>query len=361
MWSGFSWALGALDNAYALTHLRSQRPRFFADGWGDIKAAEAAQVEAFKREPVELPQMQWGEPKGNVCAATFRSPQAGRLPEEVGDASFFFVSPEESSIRPWDASTEASSAPSAIVVLLPATGEQGRGGRVALAQELAKSGMCSLVPTAPFYGGRKPKNQEMHYVRSVGMYLEQSTAIVEEAAVAIRWCVRCWPGVPICVSGFSWGGAMTCLTAILASIWEPSAEILAVPYAGSATPAVLVDGLLQDDIQWSSLAKEEEPFEETRARLQEVLLRTHLSKILVPLEDKAKIAGLRAVSFENDGFVKPEYGEELFTLTRKCCKPGAQQELVWQPGGHAYAFLARKRLQVAAIQQACGELGTVNS
>ena len=41
--------------------------------------------------------------------------------------------------------------------------------------------MCSLVPTAPFYGGRKPKNQEMHYVRSVGMYLEQSTAIVEEA------------------------------------------------------------------------------------------------------------------------------------------------------------------------------------
>ena len=66
MWSGFSWALGALDNAYALTHLRSQRPRFFADGWGDIKAAEAAQVEAFKREPVELPQMQWGEPKGNL-------------------------------------------------------------------------------------------------------------------------------------------------------------------------------------------------------------------------------------------------------------------------------------------------------
>ena len=46
MWSGFSWALGALDNAYTLTHLRSQRPRFFADGWGDVNAAEAAQVEA---------------------------------------------------------------------------------------------------------------------------------------------------------------------------------------------------------------------------------------------------------------------------------------------------------------------------
>ena len=38
-----------------------------------------------------------------------------------------------------------------------------------------------MVPTAPFHGSRKPKNQEMHYVRSVGMYLEQSTAIVEEA------------------------------------------------------------------------------------------------------------------------------------------------------------------------------------
>ncbi|CAE7753461.1 Abhd18 [Symbiodinium sp. CCMP2592] len=361
MGSGFSLALGALDNAYTLTHLRSQRPRFFADGWGDINAAEAAQVKAFQREPAEIPQMQWGKPTGNVCAATFRSPQAERLPEEVGDVSFFFVSPAESTIRPWEASPEASSAPSAIVVLLPATGEQGRGGRVAIAQELAKSGMCSLVPTAPFYGSRKPKNQEMHYVRSVGMYLEQSTAIVEEAAVAIRWCVRCFPGVPICVSGFSWGGAMTCLTAILASIWEPSAQILAVPYAGSATPAVLVDGLLQDDIQWSSLAKADEPFEETRDRLLKVLLQTHLSKILGPLEGKAQISGLRAVSFENDRFVKPEYGEELFKLTSKCCKPSAQQALVWQPGGHVYAFLARKRVQVAAIQHACGELVAVKS
>ena len=40
-------------------------------------------------------------------------------------------------------------------------------------------------------------------------------------------------------------------------------------------------------------------------------MQTHLSKIVEPLEGKAQIAGLRAVSFENDGFVKPEYGEEL--------------------------------------------------
>ncbi|CAE7524228.1 Abhd18 [Symbiodinium natans] len=366
MWSGFSWALGALDNAYTLTHLRPQRPRFFADGWGDLEAAEAAQSELFQRTPGAPPSLRWAEARGNVCGATFRSPQAGRLPEEAQDAHFLFVSPQEegkAKIRPWEATRDPSDVerPSAIVVLLPATGEETADARAALAQELAKTSMCSLILTAPLYGDRKPKNQQMHYIRSVGMYLEQSTAIVEEAALAVRWCVHAWPGVPICVSGYSWGGAMTCLTAILASRWEPSAQVLAVPYAGSATPAVLVDGLLQDDIQWSSLA-DGEPFQETRDRLLQVLLKTHLSKIIESVEGQedagtqGKIAGLHAVSFENDAFVKPEYGEELFALTSRCCKPSARRELAWQPGGHVYAFLARRRVQVPAIQQACAGL-----
>mmetsp|Transcript_37720 Transcript_37720/g.70342 ORF Transcript_37720/g.70342 Transcript_37720/m.70342 type:complete len:371 (+) Transcript_37720:61-1173(+) len=367
MWSGLSWALGALDNAYTLTHLRTQRPRFFADGWGDVPAAQAAQEALFDRKPEAPLAIEWDAPKANVCCGRFRSPFAERLPEEVQEASFVFVSPLGPDgmpvSQPWSSGSSAMGAqPSAIVLLLPATGEENLDGRVAIAQKLAReNSMCSLVVAAPFYGHRKPKGQQMHFVRTVEKYLDQSNAIVEESAALISWCTGFWPTVPVCISGYSWGGAMTCVTALVASQWEPSAQILAVPYAGSATPAVLVDGLLQDDIQWPALVKnEDETFQVTHDTLMNVLLQTNLSSVVGPLEaaGKANLSGLHAVSFENDGFVKPEYGEDLFALTSKCCKPGAKRVLSWQAGGHVYAFLARQRVQTAAIQSACSSLST---
>ncbi|KAL3907716.1 MAG: hypothetical protein SGPRY_010075 [Prymnesium sp.] len=137
-----------------------------------------------------------------------------------------------------------------------------------------------------------------------------------------------------------------------------NSPIVAVPYAGSATPAVVVDGLLEDDITWSALkASEGEAFEETRERLLRHLMKTHLSILLPSLSARGScLAGLHAISFENDFFVKPEYGEELFKLTRTCCLAGARNVLEWQSGGHVYAFLARSQLQTRAIHAALSAL-----
>lgn len=352
MQSGLSWALGALDKGYYVARVIQWRPRFFADGWGNVEAAEAAQFELCQQFKPEPPALEWEKPRGNLCVASFESPMAHRLPEEARLASFHFVSPERSDIalvEPWNSEPTA---PTAIVLLMPATAEETPDGRIALAQKLAEDGVCSLILGAPFYGKRKPTNQQMHYIRTVEMFLDQSTAIVAEAASLMCWCASRWPGVPICVSGFSWGGAMTCVSSIVASQLAPSAQIVAVPYAGSATPAVLVDGLLQDDIQWSALG-ESADFDKTRDRLMNVLLQTHLSKIVENVEGKPQLAGLHVVNFENDGFVKAEYGEELYTIMSTCCKPDATRVFRWQSGGHVYAFLARQQLQVDAIQQAC--------
>ena len=250
------------------------------------------------------------------------------MPEASKMARFYFVSPANS-VQPWKSlsssaspsSSDGGDSPKGIVLLLPSTGEQGSEGRLQLAERLAEeNGFCSLVLTAPLYGARKPAEQQMHYARTVALYLLQSSTIIEEAALLLCWCADRWPGVPLCVSGFSWGGAMTCVSAILASQWARGAEVLAVPYAGSATPAVIV---ARDDVDWPSPQRWHEPFERRVPPLK-LLLQTHLSEIVKPICDgnakgRPQLAGLRAVSFENDYFVVRAYGEELFDIASSCC------------------------------------------
>ena len=372
---------GSLDRAYYLMRFAKNRPRFFSDGWGDVEEQKKIQANLIERlstpecckESRKLASLRWddhprvGTSGAVICRAIFESPQSDALPEASKMARFYFVSPANS-VQPWKSlsssaspsSSDGGDSPKGIVLLLPSTGEQGSEGRLQLAERLAEeNGFCSLVLTAPLYGARKPAEQQMHYARTVALYLLQSSTIIEEAALLLCWCADRWPGVPLCVSGFSWGGAMTCVSAILASQWARGAEVLAVPYAGSATPAVIVDGLLQDDVDWPALAAKDgnEPFESTRARLLKLLLQTHLSEIVKPICDgnakgRPQLAGLRAVSFENDYFVVRAYGEELFDIASSCCAPGAAKTLVWKGGGHVCAFLRRMRVQKEAIQEA---------
>ena len=67
---------------------------------------------------------------------------------------------------------------------------------------------------------------------------------------------------------------------------------------------------------------------------------------------RPRLAGLRAVSFENDYFVVRAYGQELFDISSTCCAPEAVTALVWKGGGHVCAFLRRLRVQTEAIQDA---------
>eukprot|EP00928_Gymnodinium_smaydae_P031979 TRINITY_DN23292_c0_g1_i2.p1 TRINITY_DN23292_c0_g1~~TRINITY_DN23292_c0_g1_i2.p1 ORF type:complete len:387 (-),score=61.16 TRINITY_DN23292_c0_g1_i2:121-1281(-) len=363
-------AVGVLDRAYYFTRISRSRPRFFPDGWGDLSCALRVQSNLINRmcdaescsDARKLRSLRWETPttrtSSTTCVGSFDSPQELLLPPASKTCNFLFVSPT-GGVQPWDAneSKSAQASPKGVVLLMPSTGEQDEGGRLELAERLAaESDMCSVIITAPLYGVRRPPEQEMHYARTVELYLTQSSAIIEEAALLVCWCADRWPSVPVCVSGFSWGGAMTCCSAILASQWAAPARVLAVPYAGSATPAVIVDGLLEDDIDWPALAGdgEAEPYEATRSRLLRTLLDTHLSEIMKPILERqcGKLAGLHAVSFGDDHFVKPEYGEELFELASQCCDANVTKVLEWRNGGHVAAFLRRPHVQTAAIQAA---------
>ena len=212
---------GSLDRAYYLLRFAKNRPRFFSDGWGDIDEQKRIQADLIERlatpesckEARKLASLRWDEHPTTrtrsgggytACRATFESPQSARLPDASRMARFYFVAPADAGIqKPWEASPSPSDggkrAPSGIVLLLPSTGEQGSDGRMQLAERLAcESGYRSPILTAP-PTVRKPQ-QQLHYARTVALYLLQSTAIIEEAALLLCWCAdRCRASA--CVSG----------------------------------------------------------------------------------------------------------------------------------------------------------------
>jgi len=363
-----SWALGKADALYYGTRLLGPaRPLFFTGGWGDVEGTRAASDRVLAsltaRKPPwgdEAPEIEWGAPSlvsDGVMqrSATFRSPEA-LLPEEARTVHFEFVAPE-ACMRRMTGVPGANGAvvePAGVAVLLPATGEQILGPRLHVARQLARDEeLCSIVLVAPFYGARRPAEQSLHYIARVDHFLLQSVAILQEAALLSLWALETFTRAPVCVSGFSWGAAMCSGSALLASQWRPkdAHRIGCSPYVGSASPAVIVSGMLNGDICYDALVDKDkgETAEACRQRLLSLLLETHLEKFAACVcadSSGPRLGCIEAVSCRDDHFVPAEWARELFTLLEGCCRASrARQE--WIAGGHVTAFL-RRGAQVSA-------------
>ena len=147
---------------------------------------------------------------------------------------------------------------------------------------------------------------------------------------------------------------MSSCSALIASQWLPcdSPAITVAPYAGSATPTVILEGILEDDIDWEALGGRKE----ARPKLARIFESAHLKSlshaILSNSESTARLGGVHAVSFLHDYFVSKSFSEDLFECLSSCCFPGVTKEQSWRPGGHIAAFLARHQYQHQAIRAA---------
>ena len=203
------------------------------------------------------------------------------------------------SVRPWEAAGEGSAAtedspPRDVIVLLPATGEETYATRAAHALGLVRErGAVVLALTAPFYGVRQPLQEAPAAALSwrglplgsspqtVGDLLAQSVAIISEggkellsasvcykshatpghlschAVALVLWANARSPGSAICVSGFSWGAAMAAGIALGATAALPpgvaQSRLSCVPYVGSPTPELIVDGIMHESVAWEAL------------------------------------------------------------------------------------------------------------
>ena len=376
--------VGLMDNLYILTRwLRGrQRPLFYSDGWGDLDVIRnmfMSTCEDLKRGSVmnqltDAGTIMW-EAKDvdglaesftsmNVRKGSFRSPTHRSLPVESQDCHIEMCYPKGTSFGlPWDESSGQS--PKELVLLLPATGEETVEERRQLAHALVQEGgVCSIIPTAPYYGSRRPAGQSDYYVRTVADYLIQSAALTFEAAHIMRCFAARWPGLRLCLAGFSWGGAMSGVVGIVGSQCLPdkSGRVVAVPYAGSPTAAVIADGVLAADIDWNALAADASgssraTMEGTRSALLKELLAMHLSSFTDALREGERnrnaLDGLHAVCFRDDSFVKIEYADELYQLLASCSSDGAAHvEQQWLGGGHARAYFSKGSLLPRVVLRA---------
>ena len=72
---------------------------------------------------------------------------------------------------------------------------------------------------------------------------------------------------------------MAACASVVAAQWCRAPHLVAAaPYAGSATPAVIVDGLLEGDIDWTALRGAAGTRADAKARLFPILLKMHLNR-----------------------------------------------------------------------------------
>jgi len=214
----------------------------------------------------------------------------------------------------------------------------------------------------------------------------------------VEWSTRMWPRCHAIITGFSFGAAMTSTSACLASALLEGKEEQApvrvslgvVPCVGSGTPAVVADGVLQGDIDWTLLRSEFPALQQDQELLELVttlndgdeaeanalrdaktadefvlnLLRIVDTRKLVKALHKrwagndkvaVRFGSVVAVGAEHDSFVKVAYSEQLFHALQSVALPQRVSFSI-VGGGHVAAFIRRERIFVPAVLRAIHQL-----
>ncbi len=419
--------MGSIDAMYYAARLipsigdTNIRPLFFSKGWGtNLKATmlefedQLNQIDAGQR-PSLLPVgaiaynnvVPWDKPEEDlsfwdrfttsidpfatlqVSEVTFISPYAHRLHPQTRIGRFLAVEPKgkEWSKYLQQGLPEDIAGPDSIIFLLPATGEQVVFVRMQQAVALSDTNSLIVIVDAPYYASRKPNDQRGHYCNTVVDYLAQSIGISTETALIAEDLISKLRPTRVVVSGFSWGGAMTGFSTFLLSTIT-KCPIYSVPYVGSATPAVLVDGILEGDIDFAALERdrdaikdlkivhgsvlnvEQAPLEDEadlakdlhveksdiKQELLQVFLTQHSRRIHnILMKTDHRIAACVSSGCISDWFVKPIWVEELHEHLTDLCVEKNLCRLTWRQGGHATAFLWRGSWQNDDIRHVLGQ------
>ena len=262
-WRSYAW--GCADTVYAWVSSagrswtcgseRRKKNMFFSGGWGDLEAY-AAQERGLMRHwaehggdwPLEgRGPVSWravGGREGDVWMdeGLVRSPvaEAAGLPEEGGCATLRFLF-----VRARPGGTELPQT-RAVCLHMAATGATDYEARTnAVALPLLEKGVASVIMMPAWYGSRAPPSQTHCYVETVADYLRQTLSVVTEGGAILRWLSDGFRvsaeeqyaegQLAVACSGFSWGGAMCAVAAVLSE-----RKVAAVPCCGSVSPECMV-------------------------------------------------------------------------------------------------------------------------
>ncbi len=224
-----------LDHLHARYH---NDDLFFSDGWGDEDLLKETLVRRDPPPQAQAPHLQRGD---STRIVRFESPWAEALPAESRFAEALIVLPDE-----WNRDTP-------ICIQLAATGDEGFGDRQkVVAEPLRSFGIGSVILENPYYGSRRPREQNRTYLKTVSDLWAMGLAIVAESRALLGWLEnQGFSTLGVC--GVSMGGAMASQTVALTT--RPLAMCACIaPHC--ATP-VFLEGVLSDYVDWPALGEDE--------------------------------------------------------------------------------------------------------
>ncbi|WP_224361541.1 alpha/beta hydrolase family protein [Hyalangium versicolor] len=310
--------------------LVTRRPRFFSEGWGS-----QALLERLSEGPqgFALPELhevtlsasrrQWGM---RVQEGRFASPAAvGPLPTSCAEARFQLLLPlkEETALPP-------------VCVFLASSGDHGYGQRRFLARRVVSQGLGALLLENPYYGSRRPPEQQGEALRTVADLLLMFRATAVEAVALMGWLLaRGHPKVGI--AGYSMGGSMA---AYAACFFPLPAAVIPMAAAHSAAP-VFTQGVLSALPDWETLGRTCGGAEAARQRLAELLERLSIPQVpTLPNPRRAILLAAR-----EDGFVPS-------ASTLRVLQHWRGAELRYLSGGHVSGLLTGRNIITRAILDA---------
>ena len=330
-------AIGHQDRLYlAMRRFAPNGGRFFRHGWGDIARAEAFRAEAlecvstqqFSYDELVQPEITHIATRKDYKIISYRaeSPWAKWLPQESHPLFVQVVTPLRS--------------PRALAFHFPCTGDEGfeyRRDQVAL--NLLDRGIASVLPMIPYYGYRRPKDQDRWYVNSVADFLLQLTVGFMESLSLHRWLRQKFPNLPLAFTGFSLGGAMAASAACALS---EGPRVALAPCLSSLTAEAMCDGAISLNMDWQALGGGKSGSPEVREKLYRLADRFGVLEVM-KTNPHNRIGSLHQLIAPEDVIVAPRFGQALFNTLQsriQADNPNAYCELETILGGHGTAMIA---------------------
>ena len=212
------------------------------------------------------------------------------------------------------------------------------------AMPLAKKGIASIILQSPFYGLRKPKEQEHSNIRTVYELMLLGLSTLDEGYSLVKWLVS-EGNTNIGLTGLSRGGL---IASIIASTLPLPVAVVPCITGHSGSP-VFTEGIASKSCNWKTLEKElaQEYHKQLcpRKKMHDILSNTNLELFPKPQKTNAAII----VAAKNDSIVPPSSALRLHNTW-----PGS--ELRWIRGGHISAYFIHRESFRKALLEAMNTL-----
>lgn len=345
-----SHLLGFLD--HLASRLGTLQTKYYTHGYSEeafAAATSALSKDLAAQVPSDVRIGPWStETEGSFARASFHSPIALHLPDEDAIQTVHM----EIALPPGRTLVEALVGGLAVVIHLPATGDEGFGlRRRHLVTKLLPRNIISISLQLPFYGGRRAKAQDSAALLRLENMAQQSLAAAMESNQIVSWVKSLGHTGSVCFTGISFGGSMCALASLHCGF-----DHAAVGMVSANSPRdAYVHGVMAHAVDWHALVPAHQSNEDKVSAAKNLTARLLGTMDIAATAREQTYPQPRRVYTQfaacHDAYIPFQFAAELHEGMSKV--PGmVAASLVLLPGGHASAVLFERERYLDSIVEA---------